>query len=99
LLDFFFGVRLLSAAMMETASRRCYIGDMADGQVVLVTTEPLGGGSPVRSVYFVAEQDPEAARAIIDAMTAPNEKVEAWGRLPEAAVKALGLKRGDFTHG
>ena len=58
---------------------------MADGQVVLVTTEPLDGGSPVRSVYFVAEQDPETA--------------EAWGRLPEAAVKALGLKRGGFTRG
>ena len=67
---------------------------MADGQVVLVTTEPLGGGSPVRSVYFVAEQDPEKANAIIGAM-----KVEAWGRLPEAAVKALGLKPGDFKHG
>jgi hypothetical protein len=25
--------------------------NMADGQVVLVTTEPLDGGSPVRSVY------------------------------------------------
>ena len=73
--------------------------DMADGQVVLVTTEPLGGGSPARSVYFVAEQDPEKAKAIIGAMMAPNEKVEACGRLPEAAVKALGLKRGDFTHG
>jgi hypothetical protein len=72
---------------------------MADGQVVLVTTEPLEGGSPVRSVYFVAEQDPETAKVIISAMMAPNEKVEAWGRLPEAAVKALGLKRGDFTHG
>jgi hypothetical protein len=46
---------------------------MADGQVVLVTTEPLGGGSPVRSVYFVAEQDPETAKAIIGAMMAPNE--------------------------
>ena len=66
---------------------------MADGQVVLVTTEPLEGGSPVRSVYFVSEQDAEAAKAI------PNEKVEAWGRLPEAAVNALGLKRGDFIHG
>jgi hypothetical protein len=55
---------------------------------VLVTTEPLGGRSPVRSVYFVAEQDPETAKAIIGAMMAPNEKVEAWGRLPEAAVKA-----------
>ena len=72
---------------------------MADGQVVLVTTESLVGGSPVRSVYFVAEPDPETATAIIAAMMAPNEKVEAWGRLPEAAVKALGLKRGDFTHG
>ena len=49
---------------------------MADGQVVLVTTEPLGG-SPVRSVYFVAEKDPEKAKAIIGAMMAPNEKVEA----------------------
>jgi len=73
--------------------------NMADGQVVLVTTEPLDGSSPVRSVYFVAEQNPETATAIIAAMMAPNEKVEAWGRLPEAAVKALGLKRGDFTHG
>ncbi|MET4177158.1 hypothetical protein ABIB99_008280 [Bradyrhizobium sp. LA6.1] len=72
---------------------------MANGQVVLVTTQPLGGGPPVRSVYFVAERDPETAVAIIAAMMAPNEKVEAWGPLPEAAVKALGLKPGDFTHG
>src|SRR5258708_35884970 len=72
---------------------------MADGQVVLVTTEPLGGGSPVRSVYFVAEKDPEKAKAIIGAMMAPNEKVEAWGRLPEAAVKSLELTPGDVKHG
>jgi hypothetical protein len=69
------------------------------GQVVLVTTEPLGGGLPVRSVYYVAEQDPAKAQAIISAMMAPNERVEAWGPLPEVAVKALGLKPGDFTHG
>ena len=72
---------------------------MANGQVVLVTTEPLGGGAPVRSVYYVAEQDPAKAEAIIAAMMAPNERVEAWGRLPEPAVKALGLKPGDFTRG
>jgi hypothetical protein len=71
---------------------------MADGQVVLVTTQPLGGGPPVRSVFFVAEQDPEKATAIIASVMAPNEKVEAWGRLPEAAVNALGLKHSDFTH-
>ena len=73
--------------------------DMADGQVVLVTTQPLEGGRPIRSVYFVAEQDPEKATAIVAAVMAPNEKVEAWGRLPEAAVKALGLKHSDFTNG
>ena len=72
---------------------------MANGQVVLVTTESLDGGSPVRSVYFVAEGDPATAAALVAAMMAPNEKVEAWGPLPEAAVKALGLKPGDFTHG
>jgi len=72
---------------------------MANGQVVLVTTEPLDGTSPIRSVYFVAEGDPATATALVATMMAPNEKVEAWGSLPEAAVKALGLKPGDFTHG
>jgi hypothetical protein len=43
---------------------------MANGQVVLVTTQPLEGGSPVRSIYFVAEQDPAKAKAIVGAMTA-----------------------------
>jgi hypothetical protein len=72
---------------------------MANGQVVLITTEPLGGGSAVRSVYFVAEEDPAKAEAIVAAIMAPNESVEALGPLPEAAIKALGLKPGDFTHG
>ena len=72
---------------------------MANGQVVLVTTEPLGGGAPVRSVYYVAERDPAKAEAIIAAMMAPNERVEAWGPLPAPAVQALGLKPGDFTRG
>ncbi|UGY15714.1 hypothetical protein [Bradyrhizobium septentrionale] len=71
---------------------------MANGQVVLVTTEPLDGGPPIRSVFFVAEGDPAKATAIIAEMMAPNERVEAWGQLPEAAVKALGLKPGDYTH-
>ena len=74
-------------------------GSMANGQVVLVTTEPLDGGAAVRSVYFVAEGDPAKAEAIVAAIMAPNESVEALGQLPEAAVKALGLKPGDFRHG
>ena len=72
---------------------------MANGQVILLTTEPSDYGPPVRSVYFVAEEDPARAEAIVAAIMAPNERVEAWGPLPEAAVKALGLKPGDFTHG
>jgi hypothetical protein len=72
---------------------------MTNGQVVLITTELPDGCPPVRSVYFVAEGDPATAAAIVAAIMAPNERVEAWGPLPEAAVKALGLKPGDFTHG
>ena len=72
---------------------------MADGQVVLVTTESLRGGSPIRSVYYVAEPDPARAAAIVGAIMGPNERVEALGPLPEPAVKALGLKPGDFTRG
>jgi hypothetical protein len=63
---------------------------MADGQVVLVTTESLGGGSPVRSVYYVAEPDSETAGAIIAAVMAPNEKVEAG-----AGFRRQQLRRSD----
>jgi hypothetical protein len=69
---------------------------MANGQVVLVTTERLSGGSPMRAVYYVAEEDPTKAQAILAKIMVPNEKVEAYGLLPEAAVKALGLKPGEF---
>ncbi len=70
---------------------------MANGQVILVTTEPLSGGPPIRTVWYVAEEDPSKAEAIIKEIMAPNEKVEAFGPLPEAAVEALGLKPGEFT--
>jgi hypothetical protein len=76
---------------------RTYYG-MANGQVVLVTTERLGGSPPMRTVYYIAEEDPAKAEAIIAKFMAPNEKVEAYGPLPEAAVKALRLKPGEFIH-
>jgi hypothetical protein len=102
------GARLVIVAAAQVYGARCdyrYVAvtvvyeSMANGQVVLITTEPLDGGSAVRSVYFVAEEDPAKAEAIVAAIMAPNERVEALGPLPEAAVKALGLKPGDFTHG
>jgi hypothetical protein len=51
----------------------------------------------MRTVYYVAEEDPAKAEAIIAKFMAPNEKVE-YGPLPEAAVKALRLKPGEFIH-
>ncbi len=70
---------------------------LANGHVVLVTAEPIGPGDPLlRTVYYVAEGDANKAEAIIANTLAPNEKVEAYGVLPEAAVKALGLKPGEF---
>jgi hypothetical protein len=81
---------------MEAALRRWYIKPW---RMVGLSTEPRGSGTALRSVYFVAEGDPAKAEAIVAAIMAPNESVEALGTLPEAAVKALGLKPGDFTHG
>jgi hypothetical protein len=52
----------------------------------------------MKTVYYVAEEDPKKAEAIVGALMAPNEKVEAFGPLPEAAVKALGLNPGEFIH-
>ena len=71
---------------------------MANGQLVLVTTERLEGGSPLKVVYLVAEEDPTKAAATVAALMAPNEKVESLGPLPEAVLEALKIKPGDFTH-
>jgi hypothetical protein len=70
---------------------------MANGQVILVTTEPLSGGPAMQTVWYVADEDPSKAEAILKEIMAPNEKVQAFGRLPEAAVVALGLKPGEYT--
>ena len=70
--------------------------EMANGQVVLITTERLGEAPATRTVYYVAEEDSIKAEAIVAAVMAPNETVVAYGQLPEAAVKAMGLKPGEF---
>ena len=45
---------------------------MANGQVVLITTELPDGRPPLRSVYFVAEGDPAKAAAIVAAIMASD---------------------------
>jgi len=55
---------------------------------------PANGG-----LLQIAGRSPDTTFGSFQDEMAPNEKVEAWGRLPEAAVKALGLKPGDFQHG
>ena len=69
---------------------------MPDGQIVLVTTEPVEGGEPLRTIYYVAEEDATKAEAIIAEVMAPNEKVEALATLQGAGVEAMGLKQGEF---
>ena len=83
---------------VERPHRSCHIVSMANVQVVLVTTERITGAAPVRVVYYVAEENPAKAEAIVRPLMTPDEKVEAIGQLPEAAVKALGLKPGEFIH-
>lgn len=56
---------------------------MANGQVVLVTTEGLSGGTVVRTVYYVAEENVTKARAIIAKIMAPM-KTEAWCVAPKS---------------
>ncbi len=69
---------------------------MAQGHIVLVTTNPLQGGAPERTVYYVAEKDADQAKAIIAEILAPNEEAETLAILEETLLKALGLKQGDF---
>jgi hypothetical protein len=57
------------------------------------------GAGSVAIGLFRGRTESGEGKAIIGAWMAPNEKVEAWGRLSEAAVKALGLKPGDFKRG
>jgi hypothetical protein len=86
-----------SRAGRKPAKPRRRMTVTANGQVVLVATESIGPGfPPLRTVYYVAEGDANKAEAIIANIMAPNEKVEAYGVLPAAAVKALGLKPGEF---
>ena len=88
----------LSAASLDLnrSTLTCHSGCMANGQVVLITTEQLGERPVTRTVYYVAEEDAVKATAIIAAVMAPNETVVAYGPLPDAAVKAMGLTPGEF---
>jgi hypothetical protein len=68
-----------SVSLVGSPAERLWKWHRDGGQVVLVTIEPTGADSRIRSVYFVVEQDPETAKAVIGPMMAPNEKVEARG--------------------
>ena len=50
---------------MNRSTLACHIRRMANGQVVLITTEQLGERPVTRTVYYVAEEDPVKATAII----------------------------------
>jgi hypothetical protein len=69
---------------------------MASGHAVLIITEPIGGGEPQYTLCYVAEEDAAKAARIVASLAAPNEKVKSLGPIPEAAIQAFGLRRGEF---
>jgi hypothetical protein len=71
---------------------------MANGQAVLIITQPIGGGEPQYTLCYVAEEDAAKAEQIVASLAAPNETVKALGPMPEVAIRAFGLKRGEFRH-
>ena len=100
-------------ALCKNCRRRHGLTTWGSRSTVLATTGNLkshsGFGRAVSGNRWVlcarprvGDRDPaargERAEAIIAACMAPNEKVQAYGPLPEAAVKALGLKPGSFKH-
>ena len=60
---------------------------MANGQVVLLTTELPDGRPPVRSVYFVAEGDPAKAAAIVAAVMAQMKGSKRGDRFRKPPLK------------
>ena len=60
---------------------------MANGQVVLVTTQRLEGGSPLRVVYYVAEENPTKAEAIVSTLMALTKASSRGGRSPKPLLK------------
>ena len=57
----------LSATSLDLnrSTLTCHSRCMANGQVVLITTEQLGERPVTRTVYYVAEEDPVKTKAII----------------------------------
>ena len=74
---------------------------MADGLIILAITLHRTGGPPFKVIYFVNETKPDKALAIVKAHTDPNVmslQMDAWGPIPEAAIKALNLQPGEYVH-
>lgn len=95
---------------MESQRQSRHIPRMANGQVLLVTAEPLSGALPMRTIWYVAEQDLSKAEAIIGAIMAPNEKAARGAmdggngaicdsvRWPFSGIGALTPETGDKDH-
>jgi hypothetical protein len=66
------------------------------GQVVRVTTKPLGAGAPKAELYDAAVANARAAeRAVSEHIKAIDEKIEAVEPLPQSFIDGLGLKPGE----
>lgn len=65
---------------------------------MVVTTERLGGGKPLRAPFIVAEPDPARAEALVRQVLTPDETVKAICPLAAEHIAPFGLKPGEFAN-
>jgi hypothetical protein len=68
------------------------------GYLVVVTTQRLGSGKPLRAPFVVAEPDPIKAKDLVRAVLAPDETVKLVCPLSAESLKLFGLQTGQFTN-
>ena len=67
------------------------------GQLVIVETLRLGGGSPMRVPVVVAEPDATKAMLLVTAKLLPGDSVKLAYPLPQGCIEAMDLEPGEFS--
>jgi hypothetical protein len=68
------------------------------GQLVVVTTQRLGGGKPLRAPFVVAEPNPTKAEDLVRSVLTADETVKAVCPLTAEWLRPFGLQPGQFTN-
>jgi hypothetical protein len=65
------------------------------GWLIVVETERMGGGSPLRQIYAVREADPVQAQIIVaEAANTTDERLIAWTPISNDFLDVFGVQNG-----